>query len=77
MDGQAAMIPARMRALKIRWTLDYPIFVLTGLDGFGYCRVKFGLDMDLTLSEWILIGHLLFGFGLRSSSRFTANAGQN
>jgi hypothetical protein len=49
---------------EIRWTLDYPLFIIVGLDGFGYYEVKLGVDMDLTRFEWILVGHLLFGFGL-------------
>jgi hypothetical protein len=60
---------ARLRASEVHWTFDYAVFTLHGLDGFGYYEVKHGLDMDLATLEWTLLGHLPFGFGLRSSSR--------
>jgi hypothetical protein len=69
MDGQEAT--ARMHACATArvGSLDYAVFTLHGLDGFGYYEVKHGLDMDLATLEWTLLGHLPFGFGLRSSSR--------
>lgn len=56
-----SIIPAYVR------TVNYLVFTLIGLDGFGYCEVKPRLDLDLAMLEWTLAGQLTFRFGLRSS----------
>jgi hypothetical protein len=54
---------AAMRAVR-RWTLDGPNIYASWMDGFGHSEIKLGLDTDLAMFKWILIGQLLFGFGL-------------
>jgi hypothetical protein len=61
------LVDSRMRPCalsEVRWTLDGPNIYASWMDGFGHSEIKLGLDTDLAMFKWILIGQLLFGFGL-------------